>query len=128
MRVKQLAAADVVLFVTAACLNATATSALATPAKVPPWKDEHAHGFVGCLTQETASPHFFDLVNAKSDEGEDVGTLRLTGHFLSIDDPKESLNKRVHVTGVNLGPEPGNPRGSSILLTDDASLVEGKCP
>jgi hypothetical protein len=126
--VKQLVAVDVVLLVTAACLNATATSALAAEAKVLPWRDEHVHGFVGCLTQETASPRFFDLVNAKSDEGADVGTLRLTGHFLGIDDPKEALDKRVHVIGVYLGPEPGNPRASSILLTDDARMVEGKCP
>jgi hypothetical protein len=117
-----------VLLVTAAGLVAAVTPALAKEAKGPIWKDEHAHGFVGCLAQEAASPHYFDLVNAKSDEGADVGTLRLTGHFLGIDDPKDSLNKRVHVTGVYLGHEPGDPGSGSILLTDDARLVEGKCP
>jgi len=117
-----------VLLVTAAGLAATGTVASAKEAKVPIWKDQHAHGFVGCLAQEAASPHYFDLVNATSDEGANVGTLRLTGHFLGIDDPQESLNKRVHVTGVYLGREPGDPGSGSILLTDDASLVEGKCP
>ena len=92
------------------------------------WKDEHTHGFVGCLTQESASPHYFDLEKAKSDEGADVGTLRLTGHFLGIDDPKDSLNKRVHVTGVYMGPERDNASGSTILLTDDARVEEGQCP
>ena len=91
-------------------------------------KLEHTHGFVGCLTQESASPHYFDLEKAKSDEGADVGTLRLTGHFLGIDDPKDSLNKRVHVTGVYIGPERGNSSGSTILLTDDAHVEEGQCP
>jgi hypothetical protein len=116
------------LLVTAACLAVAASLALAKEAKGPAWKDEHTHGFVGCLTQEAASPHYFDLVNAKSDEGADVGTLRLTGHFLGIDDPKDSLNKRVHVIGAYLGPERGNPSGSTILLSDDAHLVDGKCP
>ena len=127
MNVKKPAAL-IVLLVTAACLAATASRAVAKESKTPTWKDEHAHGFVGCLAQEAASPHYFDLVNAKSDEGADVGTLRLTGHFLGIDDPKDSLNKRVHVTGVYLGREPGDPGSGSILLTDDARLVEGKCP
>jgi hypothetical protein len=116
------------LAVATAALAAAVTPALSKEAKVPTWKDEHVHGFVGCLTQESASPHYFDLANAKTDEGADAGTLRLTGHFLGIDDPKDSLNKRVHVTGVYLGPEAGNPGSSSILLTDDARLVEGKCP
>jgi hypothetical protein len=94
MRVRQRAAVDVVFLVTTVCLTATATPALATQAEVPSWKDQRVHGFVGCLTQEAPSPQFFDLVNARSDEGEDVGTLRLTGHFLGIGDPNESLHKR----------------------------------
>ena len=49
-------------------------------------------------------------------------------HFLGIDDPKDSLNKRVHVTGVYIGPERGNRSGSTILLTDDAHVEEGQCP
>jgi hypothetical protein len=116
------------LLVAATSLASMANSAAAKDAKVPSWKDEHAHGFVGCLAQEVASPHYFDLKDAKSDEGADVGTLRLTGHFLGIDDPKDSLNKRVHVTGVYLGPERDNPSGSTILLTDDARVEEGQCP
>ena len=100
--------AATLLFAPAVCLAATATSALAKKPKAPAWKDGHTHGFVGCLAREEASPHYFDPVKAKSDEGADVGTLRLTGHFLGIDDPKDSLNKRVHVTGVYLGPERGN--------------------
>jgi hypothetical protein len=127
MRVSKLLP-QIVLFVTATCLAGTVRLALAREAKVPAWKDEHSHGFVGCLTQEAASPHYFDLVKAKSDEGADVGTLRLTGHFLGIDDPKDSLDKRVHVTGVYVGPEIGNPGGSTILLTDDARVEEGQCP
>jgi len=83
------------LVVTAASFAATVNPAPAKDAKVPIWKDEHAHGFVGCLAQEAASPHYFDLVNAKSDEGANVGTLKLTGYFLGIDDPRDSLSKRV---------------------------------
>jgi len=49
-------------------------------------------------------------------------------HFLGIDDPKDSLNKRVHVTGVYIGPERGNRSGSTILLTDDAHVEEGQGP
>jgi len=116
------------LLATGAYLTTMIGSAPAKEATAPSWKDEHAHGFVGCLTQEAASPHYFDLVDAKSDEGAQVGTLRLTGHFLGIDDPKDSLNKRIHVTGVYLGRAPGDPGSGSILLTDDARLVEGKCP
>ena len=127
MKVEQLHLLIVSLAI-AVCLPATASPALAKEAKAPVWKDEHAHGFVGCLTQEAASPHYFDLVNTKSDEGADVGTLRLTGHFLGIDDPKDSLDKRVHVTGVYLGHEPSDPGSGTILLTDDAHVVDGKCP
>jgi hypothetical protein len=117
-----------VALVVAAILAATTTPAFAREAKVPVWKDEHAHGFVGCLAQEAASPHYFDLVNAKTDEGASVGTLRLTGHFLGIDDPAASLNKRVQVTGVYVGDDSTHPGTSTILLTDDAHLLEGECP
>ena len=71
MKVKQPAPL-VVPLLAAACLAGTATSALAKEVKVPTWKDQHAHGLVGCLAQEAASPHYFDLVNAKSDEGQPV--------------------------------------------------------
>jgi hypothetical protein len=32
------------------------------------------------------------------------------------------------VTGVYIGPERGNPSGNTIVLTDDARVVEGQCP
>jgi hypothetical protein len=102
MKVERLAA-PTVLLATAAFFAVTTVSALAKNAKVPAWKDGHVHGFVGCLTQESTDPGYFDLENTKSDDGADVGTVRLTGHFLGIDDPKNSLNKPVHVTGVYLG-------------------------
>jgi hypothetical protein len=100
MKIERLAA---LTFAAAALCAVTSVSALAKGAKVPAWKHGHVHGFVGCLTQESTEPGYFDLTKAKSDEGADVGTLRLTGHFLGIDDPKDSLNKRVHVTGVYVG-------------------------
>jgi hypothetical protein len=95
---------------------------------VPAWNDGDVHGFVGCLAQESTDPGYFDLVRTKSDDGADVGTVRLTGHFLGIDDPKNSLNKPVHVTGVYLGREPTDPGSGHIQMTDDARPAEGKCP
>jgi hypothetical protein len=127
MKVERLAGLIVPL-AAAAFFAVTSVSARAKSAKVPAWKDGHVHGFVGCLTQESTDPGYFDLMKAKSDDGADVGTLRLTGHFLGIDDPKNSLNKRVHVTGVYLGHEPTDPGSGHILMTDDARLAEGKCP
>jgi hypothetical protein len=127
MKVGRLAALTVPL-TTAAFFAVTTVSALAKDAEVPAWQDGHAHGFDGCLTQEATDPPYFDLVNAKSDDGTDVGTVRLTG-FLQGINPKDSLNKRVHVTGVYLGREPTDPgsRGH-IEMTDDARPAEGECP
>jgi len=113
--------------IAAAALLAVGTVS-AKEAKGLAWKDGHAHGFVGCLTQESTSPGYFDLVAAKTDDGAEVGTLRLTGHFLGIGNPQDALNKRVHVTGVYLGHKPTDPGSGSIMITDDAYLVEGECP
>jgi hypothetical protein len=127
MKVERLPASTV-LFATAAFLAFTTVFALAKDAKAPAWKDGHVHGFVGCLAQESNEVGYFDLVDAKTDDGEDVDTLRLTGHFLGIGDPKDSLNKRVRVPGVYLGHGSGDPGVGHIRMTDDARLAEGKCP
>ena len=127
MKVERLAALSVPL-VTAAFFAVTTVSASAKDAELSAWKDGHVHGFDGCLTQESTDPPYFDLVKAKSDDGTDVGTLRLTGYLRGLDNPKDSLNKRVHVTGMYLGREPTDPGSGHILMTDDARPTEGECP
>jgi hypothetical protein len=126
MKVERLAALTVPL-ATAAFFAVTSVSALAKDAAVPAWKDGHAHGFDGCLVKESTEPGYFDLVKAKSDDGTDVGTVRLTGYLEGIN-PTDSLNKRVHVTGVYLGRGPTDPESGHIEMTDDARPAEGECP
>jgi hypothetical protein len=58
--------------------------------------DGRVHGFSGCLAEEPTGTHFFDLKNAKTDDGKTMGTLRLTSSLLGITKPEESLNREVH--------------------------------
>ncbi len=69
-----------------------AAPAFAGNAEVGSLQDGRVHGFQGCLTQESTGTRYFDLTNAKSDDGKSVGTVRLTGSLFGIQ-PKESLNQ-----------------------------------
>jgi hypothetical protein len=103
-------------------------SAFAKDAEIPALKDGKLRGFEGCLSRESAEPHYYDLVKAKSDDGTDLGTVRLTGFFYGIN-PEDWLNKRVHVSGVYLGRAPSDPGSGHIELRgEDARPAEGECP
>jgi hypothetical protein len=117
-------------FAAAALLTVTALPAFGAGAEVPSLKDGKVHGFEGCLIQESAQESsgvdYFDLTNAKSDKGKDLGTVRLTGDLSGITNPKESLNKKVRVSGIYLGRE-GNDPGSGHVAVKDSSVVGEKC-
>ncbi len=83
------------------------------------------HGFRGCLTQESTGTRYFDLTNAKSDDGKSVGTLRLTGSLFGIQ-PMDSLNQRAHVNGIYLGHYATDPAGGHIAV-EDVSLAGARC-
>jgi hypothetical protein len=115
----------------AALLAASTISAFgANMGEVPSLMDGNVHGFDGCLIQESAKESagvdYFDLTNAKSDSGKDLGTVRLTGDLSGLS-PKDNLNKKVHVSGIYLGRE-GNDPGSGHIAVKDASVVGTKCP
>jgi hypothetical protein len=107
----------------AALLAATALPSLA--AKIPSLNDGHVHGFNGCLTQETTGVRYFDLTNAKSDDGQNLGTARLTGTLFGIQ-PKDSLDHQVHVNGMYLGHSANDP-GSGHIAVKDVSISGGQC-
>jgi hypothetical protein len=112
----------------AAFLVVTTLPAFAVDAKVAALSDGRVHGFEGCLTQESTDPPYFDLLKAKSDDGADLGTVRLIGDFTDMN-PKASLNKRVKVTGVYLVRQPTeSDPGSGHIEMKDARVVAGKCP
>jgi len=107
------------LFVVAALLALAAAPALAG-ADSASLNDGRVHGFSGCLTQESAGPRYFDLGNAKSDDGKALGTVRLTGSLWGIA-PKQVLNQKVHVNGDYRGQLPGDPSGGHIAVQDVAA-------
>ena len=78
--------------------------------------DGRVHGFRGCLTEETTGTHYFDLKNAKSDDGQTMGTLRLASSLLGITNPEESLNREAHVIGDYRGHALTDPSGGHVAV------------
>jgi hypothetical protein len=109
----------------ATLLVATTVPALVGAAELASLNDGHVHGFSGCLTQEPSGTRYFDLTDAKSDDGKVLGTVRLTSSLFGIS-PKDSLGQRVHVKGDYRGQLPGDPPGGHIAV-QDAAMTGGKC-
>lgn len=108
---------------------ATLVGALALPAlgaDFPKLNDGRLHGFQGCLTQESVPTHYFDLQNAKSDEGTVLGTVRLTSNLAGLARPKDALNHEVRVTGSYRGHAAVDPAAGHIAVKD-AAVVAATC-
>ena len=103
----------------------TALPALATSPELSSLNDGRVHGFTGCLAQEPTGIHYFDLTKAKTDDGKDIGTVRLTSSVWGIT-PKQSLNQEVHVNGLYRG-HYGDDPGSGHVAVKDAAVVAPKC-
>src|ERR1041385_8485970 len=72
------------LGVSMALLAMASVPAFAANADVSSLNDFRVHGFSGCLAQEPTGVHYFDLKNAKSDDGKELGTVRLTSSIWGI--------------------------------------------
>jgi hypothetical protein len=116
--------AVVTLSLSAAALVA-ATAFPSFAAEIRSLNDGRVHGFDGCLTREPTGIRYFDLTNAKSDDGKNLGTARLTGSLYGIQ-PNDSLNHRVHVNGTYLGHFATDP-GSGHVTVKDISISGGQC-
>ena len=68
---------------------------------------------------------YFDLANAKSDDGKNLGTVRLTGTIEGIQ-PKDALGHQVHVNGVYLGHGENDPANGHVAVKD-AAVKGGTC-
>lgn len=108
---------------------AALVGALALPAfgaGFPKLNDGRLHGFQGCLTQENVPTHYFDLQNAKSDDGTALGTVRLTSNLAGIATPQEALNHEVRINGSYRGHAPMDP-GAGHVAVKDAAVVAATC-
>jgi hypothetical protein len=114
-----------VLSVSAAALLAVTALPSFAGNKMASLDDGHVHGFDGCLTQEQTGVRYFDLANAKSDDGKNLGTVRLTGTIEGIQ-PKDTLGHQVHVNGLYLGHGESDPTNGHVAVKD-ASVSGGKC-
>jgi hypothetical protein len=88
--------------------------------------DGRPHGFSGCLTQEPTGARYFDLKNAKTDDGKTVGTLRLTSSLPGIPKPEDSLNREVHVIGDYRGHAATDPDGGHVAV-EGANMTGSQC-
>ena len=109
-----------------AAMGLTALPARAASTKAPSLDDGHVHGFSGCLTEEPTGTRYFDLNNAKTDDGKSMATLRLTTSLLGIVDPTQSLNREVHVVGDYRGRTPTDPPGGHVAV-EGADVTAGQC-
>ena len=114
---------SLVLSLSAAIVVASALPVLATSSTAPSLQDGRVHGFSGCLTQEASGVRYFDLTKAKSDDGKDLGTLRLTSSVWGIR-PKQALNHEVHVNGMYRGHMSNDPDGGHVAVKDAAVTGE----
>jgi len=112
-------------FATVVFVAATAFPSLAANSRFSSINDGRVHGFNGCLTQEPTGVRYFDLTNAKSDNGVNLDTVRLTGSLYGIQ-PKNSLNHGVRVTGIYLGRSANDP-GNGHIAVEDINTVGGQC-
>jgi hypothetical protein len=112
-------------FAAAALLAVTTLPAFGSNAAIPSLNDGEVHSFQGCLTQEPTGVKYFDLKNAKSDNGKDMGTVRLTGDPYGMS-PNGSLDQQVKVRGIYEGRLANDP-GSGHIAVKDAEVVGGKC-
>jgi hypothetical protein len=112
-------------FATAVFVAATALPSLAANSQFSSINDGRVHGFNGCLTQEASGMRYFDLTNAKSDNGVSLSTVRLTGSLYGIQ-PKDSLNRGAHVNGIYLGRSANDP-GNGHIAVEDVQIVGGQC-
>jgi len=113
-------------FAALAAMGLAALPARAASSKAASLDDGHLHGFSGCLVEEPTGVHYFDLKSAKTDDGQSVGTLRLTSSLLGITNPKESLNREVHVVGDYRGHTPTDPDGGHVAV-DGADVTGAQC-
>jgi hypothetical protein len=109
----------------ATLVGVAALPALASGAEMTALKDGRVHGFTGCLAQESNPVHYFDLTKAKSDDGQNLGTVRLTSSVSGIT-PKTSLNEEVHVNGMYRGVFGDDPSGGHVAVKD-AAVIAPKC-
>lgn len=112
-------------FAAAALLAVTTLPAFGSSTAVRSLNDGEVHAFQGCLTQESSGIRYFDLKNAKSESGKDLGTVRLTGDPYGMS-PNGSLHQKVEVRGIYEGHLANDP-GSGHIAVQDASVVGGKC-
>ena len=113
-------------FAALAIIGLTALPARAASASTPSFDDGHVHGFSGCLAQEPTGARYFDLKNAKTDDGKTLGTLRLTSSLPGITKPEESLNREVHVVGDYRGHAPTDPDGGHVAV-EGAAVTGAQC-
>jgi hypothetical protein len=106
---------------TLALIGAAAFAAsAATPGAL---NDGRVHGFSGCLEQESGGVRYFDLKNAKTDDGTKLGTVRLTGSVWGIT-PKAALDHEVHLNGVYRGHLGDDPDGGHLAVKDSAVVAD----
>lgn len=105
------------LSICAATVVAASTAALAAGDPAASLQDGRVHGFSGCLTQEPAGIRYFDLTKAKSDDGKELGTVRLTSSVWGIH-PKQSVDRPVHVNGMYRGHMADDPVGGHVAVKD----------
>jgi len=113
-------------FAALAAMGLAALPARAASGKPASLDDGRVHGFSGCLVEEPTGIHYFDLKSAKTDDGQTMGTLRLTSSLLGIAKPEESLNREVHVVGDYRGHSPSDPEGGHVAV-EGADVTANQC-
>jgi hypothetical protein len=110
----------------AAVIGLTALPSLAASPHGSSLDDGAVHTFTGCLTQESGGVRYFDLKNAKTEDGKSVGTIRLTSDLPGITNPEQSLNREVRVIGDYRGHSSADPVGGHVVVKD-AGVTAGQC-
>jgi hypothetical protein len=113
-------------FAALAVMELAALPARAANVNAASLDDGRPHGFSGCLAEEPTGTHYFDLKNARTDDGKTMGTLRLTSSLLGITKPEESLNREVHVIGDYRGHAPTDPDGGHVAV-EGADVTGAQC-